>query len=176
MSSPVETPRADYPTLPPPGAIPPAPPPRPPKSPVAALLLSLLFPGVGQLYNGQVAKAFAFVGAFAACIYIIVDAEPLPFALFLPFIIFYGLIDAYRSASLINARGTEVEAEEPDVEAPVWGASLLGIGLLLLLNNLGLFRLSSLHRFWPVILMVVGGVFLYRAIKRGKGAGDGPVV
>ena len=172
MSSPDETPRADYPTLPPPAA----PPPPPPKSPVVALLLSLLFPGVGQLYNGQVAKAFAFVGAFAACVYIIVDAEPLPYALFLPFIIFYGLVDAWRSAALINARGTPEALDEAEVESPVWGFSLLGVGLLLLLNNLGLLRLSALHRFWPLILMVVGAVFLYRSIKRGKGAGDGPVV
>jgi hypothetical protein len=145
---------------------------------VLALLLSLLFPGVGQLYNGQVGKAFAFVGAFAACLYIIVDAEPLPFAFFLPFIIFYCLIDAYRSAVLINARhaaGGAVEPEEAEAESPAWGASLLGVGFLLLLNNLGILRLSSLHRFWPVLLMVVGGIFLYRSVKRGKGAGNGVV-
>ena len=175
MSSPVEMPPADYPTLPPPGV---APPPRPPKSPGLALVLSLVFPGVGQLYNGQVAKAFAFVGAFAACMYVMVDGEPMPFVFFLPFIIFYGLIDAYRSASLINARaasGGVVEAEDPEVESPAWGASLLGVGFLLLLNNLGILRLASLQRFWPVVLMIAGGIFLYRSIKRGKGAGNGPV-
>src|SRR5262245_52861730 len=131
MSSPVETPRADYPTLPPPAPAA-APPPRPTKSPGIALALSLLFPGVGQLYNGQVAKAFAFVGAFVGCVYLVVEASPLPFALFLPFIIFYGLIDAYRSAAIINARGTP-EADESEVESPAWGASLLVVGLVLLL-------------------------------------------
>lgn len=176
MSSPVETPRADYPTLPPPTLVPP---PRPPKSPGLALVLSLIFPGVGQLYNGQISKAFAFVGAFAACMYLMIETDPLPFAFFLPFIIFYGLIDAYRSATLINARaaaGGAVEVEEPEDESPAWGASLLGVGFLLLLNNLGILRLAALHRFWPVILMIAGGVFLYRSMKRGKGAGNGPVV
>jgi hypothetical protein len=150
----------------------------PPKNPGVALVLSLLFPGVGQLYNGQVGKAFAFVGAFAGCLYVMIEADPLPFAFFLPFIIFYGLIDAYRSAALINARaasGVLVPEAEDGPESPAWGASLLGIGLLLLLNNLGWLRLSSLHRFWPVILMIAGAFFLYRALKQGKGAGDGPV-
>lgn len=177
MSSPVEMPPpSQYPTLPPPSL---AAPPRPPKSPALALFLSLLFPGVGQLYNGQVGKAFAFMGAFVACIYLAAETEPLPYALFLPFILFYGLIDAYRSAGVINARHAAGRAdidEEPEVESPGWGASLLVLGFLLLLNNLGVLRLASLQRFWPLVLMVAGAGFLYRSLKHGKEGGNGPVV
>ena len=57
MSSPVAAPHETYPPLPPPVATAAAS--RPPKRPILALVLGGAFPGTGQLYNGQTAKAFA---------------------------------------------------------------------------------------------------------------------
>jgi TM2 domain-containing membrane protein YozV len=141
---------------------------RPPKNPVLALGLSFLFPGIGQAYNGQPAKAFIFCLAFIGCIYAIVEIQPLPYALLLPFVFFYGLVDAYKSAELINTRRAGGEIEDDTVESPAWGATLMGLGALLLLHNFGWLDLARFHRFWPLVLIVFGGMFLYGSLQRRK--------
>lgn len=177
MSSPEMTPPSDVPTLPPL----PAPVPRPVpaaapivKSPAVALILSLLLPGLGQVYNGQFAKALAFFMAFTGSIYLITEGHPLPFGLFLPFIIFSNMIDAYRSAVRINLRGTETLPEEDEEESPAWGISIAVMGVLLLLNNMGWLRLSALVPYWPLLLIAAGLLLLRRSIER-KGVNGPPV-
>ena len=39
------------------------------------------------------------------------------------------------------------------------------LGLVLLLNNLGWLRLAAVSRYWPLALVVIGGVFLARALR-----------
>jgi Domain of unknown function (DUF5668) len=152
--------------LPPPGLAQAGP--RLPKNPWIALVLSFVFPGVGQLYNGQAAKALFFFFAFAGSIYAVVNVDPMPFALFIPFVIFYNLIDAWRSAELINARflGGGALPEEETAESPAWGAVLVALGLLLLLNNLGWLPLGAVQRWWPVLMIAAGGAFLYGSLRR----------
>ena len=174
MSSPEMTPPAAYPPLPPPPAtvVTPAPPVRPAKSPWVALLLSLLMPGLGQIYNGQFAKALTFFVAFSGSIYLIAEGHPLPFAVFLPFIVFWNMIDAYRGADLINARGLRAAAiEEDEAESPAWGVALAVMGALLLLNNLGWLNLGALVRYWPVLLIAAGVVLLRRSMQRKETGG-----
>ena len=183
MSSPVAAPHETYPPLPPtlaPGAVA-----RPPKRPGLALVLGAVFPGVGQLYNGQTAKALALFAAFVGAIFLAAEVNGMPFGFFIPFVIFYSAIDAYRSAVAINLRhaGRPPLAEsEDDAESPAWGVVLLGIGLLLLMNNLGLLQLEAVRRFWPLLLVVAGAVFLRRSLQRRDAAAvaarseDGPAV
>jgi TM2 domain-containing membrane protein YozV len=157
------------PTLPHPAVAPAPVAPKPPKNPWLALVLSLM-PGLGQVYNGQPAKAFVFFFAWVASIYGTAEINPFPFAFLIPFVYFYNLIDAFRSASAINARvlGGRPEPEEEPFESPLWGGGLLILGLLLLLNNLGWFRLADFARYWPIILVVAGAAFLYTSIQRRR--------
>jgi hypothetical protein len=168
MSSPTLDPLSSLPPLPPPAV---APPPRPPKSPAFALFLSL-FPGLGQVYNGQLAKAFTFFFGFVGSIYGAAEIAPLPFAFLIPFTYFFNLVDAYKSALQINLRGQggDLPVEEEAGESPAWGAVLLGIGLLILVNNLGWINLAALQRYWPVLLILAGGFFLYRSTQAKKNA------
>jgi TM2 domain-containing membrane protein YozV len=182
MSSPLAGPAEIPPPLPPPDV--PSQPPSglpgaPPygtthlvKNPWLALVLSI-FPGVGQIYNGQPAKAFVFFFAWVFSIYGTVEIAPLPFSLLIPFVYFYNLVDAYRSAMLINARsqGGELVSPENGFESPAWGGVLIGLGLILLLNNLGWFRLWAFQRYWPLLLIAAGGLFLYKALRRRKDTG-----
>jgi TM2 domain-containing membrane protein YozV len=156
------------PALPPPMYAPTGP--RPPKSPGVALFLSFLFPGMGQVYNGQFAKAVFMLAALVGSIYGVVEVGPFPFAFCIPFVYFFNLIDAYRSASIINERalGGVPVPEEEGMESPLWGASLVAMGLLLLLNNLGWLRLAALARYWPLALVVGGGVLLYQSLNRRR--------
>src|SRR5687768_10232597 len=102
------------------------------------------------------------------------EGEPLPFALFLPFIIFWNLVDAFRSASVISDRTAgRPLAEEDVVEGPGWSIALIVIGTMLLLSNLGWFSLAAIASYWPVALIVAGLLFLRRSIQRRPGNGTG---
>jgi TM2 domain-containing membrane protein YozV len=162
------------PSIPPPPPIPALPPPtagRPTqsglKNPWVALALSFLFPGVGQVYNGQPAKALVFLLGFAGAIYGAVEIGPLPFAFLIPFVYLFNLVDAYRSAVL----GVRGQASLDEVaESPAWGGTLIGLGAVLLLHNLGWLNLRAVARFWPLLLIVAGLAFLRGAIQRRKDA------
>lgn len=159
------------PALPVPGGS--APQPKLPKSPGLALLLSFFFPGIGQVYNGQPAKAFVFFFGVAGSIYATAVINPLPFAFLIPFAYFYNLVDAYRSAVLINAGPAGRTSAEAEVaESPAWGITLIVLGLVFLMQNLGWINLAALHRYWPLLLVAAGAFFLYGSIQKRKETGD----
>jgi TM2 domain-containing membrane protein YozV len=140
------------------------------KNPWVALALSFVFPGIGQVYNGQPAKALVFLLAFAGAIYGAVEIGPLPFAFLIPFVFLFNLVDAYRSA-VLSGRGPD---EPEDIaESPAWGASLILLGALLLVHNLGWFNLRVVARYWPLLLIVAGVAFLRGALQRRQGGGAG---
>lgn len=147
-----------------------------PKSPLVAVVLSFVFPGLGQIYNGQINKAFAFFGAFVASLFGGINIDPMPFALFIPFILLYGYVDAWKSATAINNRflGGKAEPEDESLNSPVWGGVLVVAGLVLLLHNLGWLDLARFQRYWPVLLIVAGLVFIRRSLEARKAPGAGP--
>lgn len=143
---------------------------RDPKSPAAAVILSF-FPGLGQVYNGQISKALAFFCVWLGSFYVMVEGNPIPWVFVMVFTHMFAFIDAYRSAVLINARAAGGAAEEstddlPD--SPVWGGVLVLLGLLLLLGNLGWLRLTDLQRFWPVLLIIAGATTLWNSLKQRR--------
>ncbi len=154
-------------------ALPPAAPyVRLPKSPGLAAFLSL-FPGLGQVYNGHLARAFAFFFAWVGSIYLTATGHEFPFAFLIPFVYLYNLIDAWKGASAINQRflGGRSEPEESvAVESPVWGALLVLFGFLILFNNLGWLDLERLARWWPLLLIAVGLWFVYASVQKKKAA------
>jgi TM2 domain-containing membrane protein YozV len=186
-SQPPDTGYTSPPTATPPPPLPPAPAAgaggpyvRLPKSPGLAAFLSL-FPGLGQVYNGQIARAFVFFFGFVGSIYLTSTGHEFPFAFLIPFVFFYNMIDAWKSASAINARflGGRSEADEDEaMESPVWGGTLVAIGLLVLFSNLGWLDLDRLARWWPLLLIAVGVWFLYGSMQKKKAAeaGDEPPV
>jgi TM2 domain-containing membrane protein YozV len=83
-----------------------APPPIPPrkeyvekKSPGIAAVLSFLFVGLGQIYNGQISKGFLFIilGVISVLLIIFLIGIPLYLVLW-----GYSIYDAYHSAEKIN--------------------------------------------------------------------------
>jgi hypothetical protein len=160
-----------------PPQLPPPPPvyPRQPKSPGLAALLSLLFPGVGQIYNGQLAKAIVVFMLFVSAVYATAMVDPMPFAFLIPFTFLFNLVDAYRSADAINLRhaGGEPVEEDTGVESPAWGGGLVLLGVVLLMHNFGWLPLQSLRRLWPVALIVAGGVLLWGSFRKAS-VGDDP--
>lgn len=69
------------------------------KSPGAAAVLSFLFTGLGQIYNGQVGKAILFIILGVICIGLMFVG--IGFILY-PIILIIGIVDAYNTAKNAN--------------------------------------------------------------------------
>ena len=139
------------------------------RSPALAAFLSL-FPGFGHLYNGEIGKALAFFSAFATCVFVLAESDggSIFFGLMLPFIIFYNMIEAYRSAERINLQSfSGVNRLDEPASNQLWGWSLVVMGGLLFAHNLGLFRFQWIAKMWP-LLMIAAGVALLRGSRFGS--------
>ncbi|MGD0498174.1 MAG: B-box zinc finger protein [Bryobacteraceae bacterium] len=138
-------------------------------SPGLALILGLLIPGVGAIYNGQYAKGLVHAVIFGVFCTILRSGanglEPV-FGILLAAWIFYMGFEAYHTArkrrmgepvdeysSLINLRAGG--------QVPVAGVVLILLGAALLLHTLDLLDLRYVARFWPVLLIAGGAYMLY---------------
>ena len=149
-------------------------------NPVAATLLGFI-PGVGAIYNGQVVKGLIHVLVFAGLIW----AEDRSggnafFGFLIAFFYFYMVWDAYATAKAMQegrplpdpfglgvalpvaetsappspGPGSELTRHGPHI--PTAAIVLIGLGVIFLLDNLGIFHWHWMGRMWPLILIVIG--------------------
>jgi TM2 domain-containing membrane protein YozV len=70
------------------------------KNPGLAAVLSFFYMGLGQIYNGQIAKGIAFIVLYTISILMIFILIGI---ITTPILFIYGMYDAYKSAEKINA-------------------------------------------------------------------------
>jgi hypothetical protein len=156
-------------------------------SPGLAGVLAGFFPfGVGAVYNGQYAKGLAHLLIFVALVLGASqggDTGGAIFGLGIAFFYIYQIIDAVRSAHAIRTglpapdpfglAKTFGSGERVDINrVPVGALVLIGLGVLFLLNTMGLFHAYWIHRMWPLILIFIGvWLFLKRCSRPGGTAG-----
>jgi len=151
-------------------------PPTPPSSgpnPTVAGILGV-FPGVGAVYTGQYAKGLAHLVIFVLLVIganasddVHSEALGIICGFGIAFFIVYQIIDAVRTAKAIQmaqpvpdpfglaatfGSGTKIETSN----IPMGAIILILIGVLFLLNTMGLTEFG-LGRFWPLILIALGG-------------------
>jgi hypothetical protein len=143
-------------------------------APGLAFLLGFI-PGVGAIYNGQYVKGLVHAIIFGLLISLLNSShagagEPLLVMILMAFI-FYMPFEAYHTA---KKRGLGVHVEEwsslmgPNKfvsRTPIGPIFLIVIGVLFLLDTLGLLEFRELARFWPVLLIVVGAFMLYSRVR-----------
>ena len=54
---------------------------------------------------------------------------------------------------------------EMKMNAPIGAALLIGLGVLFLLDNLGVPVINQISKFWPVLLIVAGFLLLQRRLS-----------
>ncbi|MCU0293808.1 MAG: DUF5668 domain-containing protein [Thermoanaerobaculaceae bacterium] len=144
------------------------------KSTGAAVVLSF-FPGIGHLYLGLYQRAIGFFAAFAFSIFL---ADKASLGILIPFVWFFGLIDAYRQTLLINAGQTPedlwanpVRRRTPKNTGLGFGVFLTVLGLILLYNQFYPLDLTFLYDWWPLVLVGLGAWQIGRyLIARQKAA------
>jgi cell wall-active antibiotic response 4TMS protein YvqF/B-box zinc finger protein len=137
-------------------------------NPTVAGILGAIPLGLGAVYCGQYAKGLAHLGIVVLAIVGLSSDLPwqadMVLGIFLGFFWVYQILDAVRTAKAIQAGepapdpfglaqtfGTGEKFETTKV--PAAAAILIGLGVLFLINTVFDF---SLHRFWPIILIVLG--------------------
>jgi cell wall-active antibiotic response 4TMS protein YvqF/B-box zinc finger protein len=162
---------------------PPVPPLVPPLSsgpnPTVAGILAGFFPfGVGAVYCSQYAKGLAHLVIMVLLIIGVSSDVPwyvhMVLGIGIGFFWVYQIIDAARTAKALqigepapdpfglgsmfgSSPGPAIPGEKSETKVPVAAVILIGLGVLFLINTAFDF---SLHRFWPLILIVLG-VYLF---------------
>jgi hypothetical protein len=165
-----------------PGYIPPAQPvyptavgsPVPPRgsgpNPAVAGILAGFFPfGVGAVYCSQYAKGLAHLLIFGLLIFGSDHAGSLDFVfgIGIAFFYVYQIIDAVRTARALQegqpapdpfglAQAFSMGEKGESKNIPAVAIILIGLGVLFLLHTMNIFEFG-LDRFWPLILIFLGG-------------------
>ncbi|MBV8774153.1 MAG: hypothetical protein JO166_17745 [Deltaproteobacteria bacterium] len=142
-----------------------------PHPPIAGMLAGFFPFGVGAVYCGQYAKGLAHLVIFILLIvgasHSTSDAMGTIFGLAIAAFYFYQLIDAIKSAKAIQAGHPAPDpfglatifspGERHDFVQgiPTGAVVLIGLGVLFLLHNLGIWFLE-IDKIWPVFLIVLG--------------------
>jgi hypothetical protein len=139
-------------------------------SPGLAFLLGLI-PGVGAIYNGQYGKGLIHVVILGLLISIassgaggdLVPLFGLLIALWFPYMAF----EAYHTASK-RQRGEAVDEFSSIFPLqgrgrgfPVGPILLIAVGVIFLLETMGVVRIYQILRYWPVFLIALGCYMLY---------------
>jgi hypothetical protein len=138
-------------------------------NPAVAGILAGFFPiGVGAVYTGQYAKGLSHLGI--AVLLLIVVSSDVPWyvkmivGISMGFFYVYQIIDSVRTARAIQmgqpapdpfglAQTFGAGEKFETTKVPVGAAILIGLGALFLINTMFDF---NLHRFWPLILILLG--------------------
>jgi hypothetical protein len=139
-------------------------------SPGLAFLLGLI-PGVGAIYNGQYGKGLIHVVVLGLLISIassgaggdLVPLFGLLIALWFPYMAF----EAYHTAAK-RQRGEAVDEfssifplQGRGKGFPVGPILLIAVGVIFLLETMGIVRIHQILRYWPVFLIALGCYMLY---------------
>jgi len=150
-----------------------------PNPTVAGIVGAIPF-GIGAIYNGQYAKGLAHLFIFVMLIYGANHGGRWDwvFGIGIPFFIIYQIIDAVRTAKAIQAGQPAPDpmglgqafgaSDRMDAsKIPVGAVALIGLGVLFLLHTMGIME-YGFERFWPLILIVLGGWMFYRHWERSS--------
>jgi hypothetical protein len=143
-------------------------------SPGLAFWLGLI-PGVGAIYNGQYAKGIVHAGILGILISLADSISGGPGEPFIAMMLVgfwaYMAFEAFHTAKKRQA-GLPVDEFSslisPSVYAtrtPIGPLVLIALGVLFLLDTLHVIAFRDLARFWPVLLIVAGGLMLNNRVS-----------
>jgi len=150
------------------------------KSPGLALFLSIFFPGLGHIYASAYERALMIVSGIGLCIAAIVFSEGRlwPLGFIIAFVYFFAIFDAYREAQISNLAADQ-ELPKPRRQGEgrlIFGVFLSVLSILVLADNLGLFDISWIYDWWPVLVLLVGfyfiGSWIWDKMNASRGADD----
>jgi hypothetical protein len=141
------------------------------RSPALATMLGFI-PGLGAVYNGEYMKAIVHVLVFASLVGIESGDHPDSIHAFIGIMIaafvIYMVIDANLSAKArLAGKAPSDPLSEIGKGRTVWPFVLIGIGILFLLRNFDFINMDEMiNRWWPVLLIAIGGFMVWRRTEK----------
>jgi hypothetical protein len=150
-------------------------------NPTVAGILAGFFPfGVGAVYCSQYAKGLAHLLVFAMLIFASDHAGSWDwvFGIGIAFFWFYQVADAVRTARALQegrpapdpmglGQSFSMGEKFDSGKVPVGAVVLIGLGVLFLLHTMGIME-YGFERYWPLILIFLGGWMFYRHYERSR--------
>jgi hypothetical protein len=150
-------------------------------NPAVAGILAGFFPfGVGAVYCSQYAKGLAHLLIFVMLIFASDHAGHWGwiFGIGLAFFYVYQIIDSVRTAHALQAgqpapdplglgQSFSMGDKFDSGKIPVGAVVLIGLGVLFLLHTMGIME-YGFDRFWPLIIIFLGGWMFYRHWERAR--------
>lgn len=150
------------------------------KSPGLALFLSIFFPGLGHIYVASYERAVMIISTIGLCVSAMVftDGRLWPLGFVIAFTYFFSLFDAFREAQIANLADDQ-EMPKPRRQGEgrlVFGVFLSVLSILVLADNLGLFDITWVYDWWPILVLIVGlyfiGSWIWEKMNAGGSSGD----
>ena len=149
--------------------------PRQEKNPVGAAILSAFFPGLGLIYVGNTIKAVAYMVIFACLIVLEVKAhnhEHIVFGLMIAGFYIFQIFDSFEEARKVDYKEVK-EKVGFEMESSLFaGVTILVIGIVFQLASLNIIRYRDITRLWPLVLIALGGKFIYTYAQESKVKSD----
>jgi hypothetical protein len=138
-----------------------------------------LIPGVGAIYNGQYAKGLIHAVVFGLLISIVNShgshtMTPL-FGILIALCFPYMAFEAYHTAKKrrdgipVDEFSSLVPMQAGTGKFPMGPVVLIGLGVLLLMDELDVLPFERLVRYWPVLLILLGVYMLYGRLEGRAG-------
>lgn len=147
-------------------------------NPTKAALCAIV-PGLGQVYNGKYNRALKQFAIFITLAWI-ADEHHGAFQMMSFCFYIFMIFDAYRTAQHLQIQNVtgEAAAEEnfsflEEKQTPYWGIALILLGVVFLLNNLGLIDEDFIRHVWPFGLILAGVYLIFRFLAKKKPNGSG---
>ncbi len=153
------------------------------KSPGLALFLSIFFPGLGHIYVGSYERALMIISGIGICVTAMVftDGRLWPLGFVIAFAYFFAIFDAYREAQIANLAADQ-ELPKPRRQGEgrlIFGVFLSVLAILVLADNLGLFDITWVYDWWPVLVLIVGfyfiGSWIWEKMNASKGSEESSI-
>lgn len=138
------------------------------KSPVGSAVLSMIFPGAGFFYAGNIARGFAYMFIEVALLQLAIYGEHTAiFILMSVGFYLFQVIDSNNYTNKINLMPPEERPDPKDFNLSMAvSIFLVTLGVLLLLANLEiLVNYDNITRLWPLLLIGLGGKFIFGYLK-----------
>lgn len=151
------------------------------RSPVLAAILSVIFPGAGFFYLGNVLKGVAYIIVFAMLIALEVHAsdyasrvlEIVVFGLLIAGFYIFQIIESYNDARALNISPVDGNEQKSQEEMSLFGSILvLVLGVVFLLVNFDVLTLGQIIKLWPLLLVAFGLKFILDHFNQGKKEGE----
>ncbi|MHB8675197.1 MAG: B-box zinc finger protein [Candidatus Acidiferrales bacterium] len=136
-------------------------------NPAAACALGLV-PGLGAVYNGEYVKGLIHVIIFGGLI-ALMNSDSISSGMQAMIVVFfiafccYMPIEAYRTARA-RQLGQPVPGifGEGESQRPIGAFVLIGLGILFLLDTMGVLDSLWIGRLWPLVLIAIGVLLIWK--------------